>query len=204
MMHWVDALGYAAAISTFVTFWMRTMIPLRIVGIAANCLFISYGYLDELYPVLFLHLMLLPLNLFRLRQMQRLVSKVKDASAGTMSFDWLKSFMTMNFYRNGEVLFRKGDVARDMYFTVSGRFRIPELGLEIGPGEVIGEIGIVTRENRRTQTFECIADGEALSISYDQVRELYFQNPTFGFYLLRLIGERLSQHVTNLELERAL
>ena len=30
-----------------------------------------------------------------------------------------------------------------------------------------------------------------LTISYDQVRELYFENPEFGFYFLRLVGERL-------------
>jgi CRP/FNR family cyclic AMP-dependent transcriptional regulator len=28
-------------------------------------------------------------------------------------------------------------------------------------------------------------------INYDQVRELYFENPEFGFYFLRLVGERL-------------
>ena len=28
-------------------------------------------------------------------------------------------------------------------------------------------------------------------INYDEVRELYFENPEFGFYFLRLVGERL-------------
>jgi hypothetical protein len=31
------------------------------------------------------------------------------------------------------------------------------------------------------------------------VRELYFQNPEFGFYLLRLTSERLLQEVARLE-----
>jgi CRP-like cAMP-binding protein len=40
-------------------------------------------------------------------------------------------------------------------------------------------------------SFEAIEDGVLLSISYSQVKELYYQNPEFGFYLLRLIGARL-------------
>ena len=40
-------------------------------------------------------------------------------------------------------------------------------------------------DNRRTATLECIEDGNVLSITYEQVEELYYQNPTFGFYFLR-------------------
>jgi hypothetical protein len=198
-MHWVDALGYAAALSTFATFWMRTMIPLRITGIAANFFFIGYGYFGGLFPVFFLHLALLPLNVVRLYQMVQLIRKVKDASSGDLSLEWFKSFMATRQYRKGDVLFRKGDVADEMLLTVSGEFRLVELGLSLGAGEVVGEIGIVTPDNRRTQTIECIADGEVLTISYDRVRELYFQNPKFGFYLLRLIGERLTRNIARLE-----
>jgi hypothetical protein len=38
-----------------------------------------------------------------------------------------------------------------------------------------------------------------LTITYDKVQELYFQNPTFGFYFLRLTTERLLQNVARLE-----
>ena len=61
--------GYVAAVLVFMTFYMKTMVPLRIVGICSNCAFIMYGYLDGLYPVLILHLILLPLNSLRLREM---------------------------------------------------------------------------------------------------------------------------------------
>ena len=40
-----------------------------------------------------------------------------------------------------------------------------------------------------------------LTITYDKVGELYFQNPTFGFYFLRLTSERLLQNVKRLERE---
>jgi CRP/FNR family transcriptional regulator, cyclic AMP receptor protein len=76
---------------------------------------------------------------------------------------------------------------------------LSELGTVIGPGNVIGELGIISAQNRRTQTVECIENGQALTIGYDQVRQLYFQNPKFGFYLLRLIGERLTRDIARLE-----
>jgi len=58
-------------------------------------------------------------------------------------------------------------------------------------------------ENRRTQTLECIEGGEILTIRYDDLRQLYFQNPEFGFYFLRLTSERLFQNVAALEREVA-
>lgn len=67
--HAVDLLGFAACAATFLTFAQRRMWPMRISAIAANLFFIGYGALDLLYPVLFLHLVLLPLNVVRLVQL---------------------------------------------------------------------------------------------------------------------------------------
>ncbi len=38
-----------------------------------------------------------------------------------------------------------------------------------------------------------------IPLTYDKVQQLYFQNPTFGFYLLRLTTERLLQNLARLE-----
>jgi CRP-like cAMP-binding protein len=46
---------------------------------------------------------------------------------------------------------------------------------------------------------ECVETGIVLTITYDTVQQLYFQNPTFGFYLLRLTTERLLQNLARLE-----
>ena len=72
-MLWVELLGYAASLAVLLTFCMSTMIPLRILALASNVLFILYGYFDNLQPVLLLHATLLPVNLYRLFQFQRLV-----------------------------------------------------------------------------------------------------------------------------------
>ena len=58
-----DAMGYIAALLVFTTFWMKTMVPLRLAGIGSNVFFIAYGGMLVAYPVLILHVCLLPLNL---------------------------------------------------------------------------------------------------------------------------------------------
>ena len=61
-----DLLGYAASCAVLATFLMRTMVPLRIVAILSNVLFVAFGYIQHIYPVLFLHVVLLPINAWRL------------------------------------------------------------------------------------------------------------------------------------------
>jgi len=194
-----EGLGYIGAALTIATYSMRNMIPLRAVGIVANCIFIVYGVLTSSYPQLLLHSVLLPLNSFRLFQMMRLVTKVKVASEGDLSMDWVKSFTTSRHYVSGATIFAKGDVADAMFFPVSGSYRLVEMAIDIGPGDIVGEIGLVSPGNARTQTFQCMQAGEMLVVSYAQIEQLYFQNPKFGFFFLRLITKRLLENQSKLE-----
>jgi CRP/FNR family cyclic AMP-dependent transcriptional regulator len=198
-MHWAELLGYVAAACTICTYSMRTMIPLRVMGIAANCMFIVYGFFGAVYPTLVLHLILLPLNSTRLYQMIELVRKGREAAHGDLSIDWLKPFMTKRGYRKGDSVFRQGDAANEMFFTVTGRFRLLESDIELEPGQVVGELGLLAPNHQRTQSLECVEDGEVQTITYDQVKQLYFQNPKFGFYFLRLTTGRLFENLAQLE-----
>ncbi len=65
-MSMVEINGYAAALAVLATFLMTTMIPLRVLALASNVLFVSYGYFNEILPVLVLHAILFPVNLHRL------------------------------------------------------------------------------------------------------------------------------------------
>ena len=67
-MSGVEALGFVAAGLVFATFCMKRLVPLRAVAISSNLAFILYGYSAGLKPVLVLHLVLLPVNVFRLLQ----------------------------------------------------------------------------------------------------------------------------------------
>ncbi len=148
-----------------------------------------------------MQLLLLPINGYRLREMIQLTRRVSQASRGD-AMTWLQPFMRRRRYRRGDVLFAKGDIANEMFFAVSGRYRVTGLGVDLQQGEVFGELGLLAPDHLRTQTVECVEDGDLLVISYPQVKELYYQNPEFGFYFLRLVAGRL---FTNLEgLERRL
>ena len=88
-MHWYDLLGYLGSVLMFSTFYMKTMIPLRLVGIAANVSMIVYTAAAGIYPVLILQACLLPLNVLRLVQMRRLIDRVAEASTKDFKLDAL-------------------------------------------------------------------------------------------------------------------
>lgn len=197
-----DAFGYLGALLVITTYSMRTMVPLRIAGICSNVAMIAYGFFLPAYPVLFLHLILLPLNTWRLREMLDLIREVSAAAKGDLSMDWLKPFMDKKKLKPGQILFRRGDVADEMFFVISGRLRLRELGVDILPGALVGELGLLAPERKRTQTLECVEKTELQRISYERLEQLYFQNPHFGVYFLRLTTARLFEN--NAKLERKL
>ncbi len=198
-----ESLGYAAALLVLLTFSMRTMVHLRAVGIASNVFFVAYGTMSGAYPIMLLHCILLPLNSLRLYQILALLRQAESASRDGVDIDWLKSIAAPRTIKAGETLFRKGDLADRMAFIVSGRFQVAGLGIDIGKGELAGELGLLAPTKTRTQTIECVTEGQVLEITYEQVKLLYFQSPKFGFYLLGLAGNRLFRDIERLEQEVA-
>jgi CRP/FNR family transcriptional regulator, cyclic AMP receptor protein len=73
------------------------------------------------------------------------------------------------------------------------------IGIDVLPGAVVGELGLLAPNQQRTQTLECVEDAEVMQISYDRIKGLYFENPSFGFYFLRLTSARLFQNIGKLE-----
>lgn len=202
-MDLATGIGYCASLLVFLTFATRTMVPLRMLGIASNVFFIGYGYLDAALPILLLHVILLPLNSFRLYQMLNLEKQVANAAKGDLNLNWLKPFASRRHIKAGDVLFRKDDPADGMAFLLSGRFRIDALDVELGAGQVVGEMGLISPRHTRTQTIVCIEAGDILEIGYAQVRQLYFQNPRFGFFFLELTTRRLFENIVTLEQQLA-
>jgi CRP-like cAMP-binding protein len=194
-----NMLALTGAIFFVATLMVRTIVPLRVIGIISNVFFIAYGALAGSASTFFLYLLSLPINAIRLRQMLSLVRKARVSAQGDLSMDWLRPFMNPRKYRKGDVLFHKGDAAKEMFLTVTGKFLVTEINVELPPGRMMGELGFVDPKNRRTQTVECIEDGDVMTITYEKLLELYFQNPEFGYYLLRLTTERLMQNIARLE-----
>jgi CRP-like cAMP-binding protein len=200
MSHFAEhAGGLFASIFVVATYTMRTMIPLRVFGILTNIILIASSIPTHNYPTMILHAVLLPLNAYRLHQMLQLLRDVKKSVNSDLSMEWLKPFMEERKCKVGEVLFYKDEKAEDMFYIVSGRYRLVESGIELPVGAIVGELGMLSPSNARTQTLECIESGVVLSVSYSQVEELYVQNPEFGFYFLRLASARLFQNISTLE-----
>ncbi|KQT45491.1 cyclic nucleotide-binding protein [Methylobacterium sp. Leaf456] len=192
-MNWIEAIGYLGTGLTIASTAMSTMIPLRIVALGASCAVLTYGFLIGSAPVVLTAMIPIPFNAWRLYQMIRLVRDTERAASGDLLLDWLKPFGTSRRFRAGEVLFLQGDPATEMYLIESGRFRIAEHGLDVKPGAIVGELGMLSPGNRRTGSLACVEAGSALCLSYSEVKQLYYQNPEFGFYFLKLTSERLFQ-----------
>jgi CRP-like cAMP-binding protein len=178
---------------------MKTMIPLRVFSILLNLVLIATAVPARNYLVIVVQCVVLVLNAYRLHQMLQLIRDVRKSVNSDLSMDWLKPFMTERPYKAGEIIFYKDEKAEDMLYIVSGRFRLVESGIELPVGAIVGELGMLSPSNMRTQTLECIADGLILSVSYSKVEELYVQNPAFGFYFLRLASARLFENIDKLE-----
>jgi len=188
-----------ASVFVVATYTMRTMIPLRVFGILTNVVLIVSSIPTHNYPTGGLHAVLLVLNSYRLHQMLQLVRDVKRSVNSDLSMEWLKPFMTERKCAPGDVLFYKDEKAEDMLYIVSGRFRLVESGIELPVGAIVGELGMLSPSNVRTQSLECVEAGVILSVSYSKVEELYVQNPAFGFYFLRLASARLFENIDKLE-----
>ncbi len=194
-----NVLGVIGAIFHVASMSMKTVIPLRITGILSALFLLGAGILSRSIPAMVLYALLLPVHSIRLYQMLELIKKVRAAANSDLSLNWLRPYMKKRRYRKGDILFRKGDLADEMFLVGKGKYWVPELDIEIRPGQIFGELGLLTSGYYRTQSVECIESGHVMTMPYDEVRALYFENPEFGFYFLRLSSERLLQSVAHAE-----
>jgi hypothetical protein len=187
------------AIFFVATLLTQTMVPLRVANMIGCAFFAAFGALTGAVTTFLLYFLLVPINAFRLRQMLALVKKARSATQGNTSMEWLKPFMTERKFRKGDILMKKGDAADEMFLTVTGKFLVTEFNVELPPGRLMGELGFLTPNNRRTATIECIEAGHVLTITYEKLLEIYFQNPQFGYYFLVLTSQRLLENNERLE-----
>jgi len=189
--HYAELVGVAAAAASLYAAHAKTIIPLRVAAIVANILAMAYSLLHGTYPTFVLNAALLPLNAWRLHEMLGLIRQIDAAIKGDMNVDWLLKYMRPKHFKAGDIMMQRGEHATEAFYVVAGEVEIVEINKTRGPGNLLGEIGLFTPDGRRTMTARCKTDVRAATIAYDQIKELYFQNPQFGFRLLHLIVARL-------------
>ena len=189
-MAYGDIIGYLASALVFATFYVRTMMPLRMLAIASNIAFIAYAASEGLTPVLVLHSVLLPVNLARLFEIKKLLAFTRSAPARDESIEAMLPFMRQSTIRKGEYLFKKGDHAGHMYYLMEGTLQLIEIDRTVSKGAIIGEIGMFSPSRERTATAVAATDCRLLSVDDSTLYQAYYQNPKLGFYLISLIAGR--------------
>jgi len=194
-----ETLGLLGVGFCVASFAVKSMIPLRALSIGGNVCFIGYGIVESLLPSLVLNAVLLPMNVLRLREITRLSQEITRATRESPISQWLLPHMHRRPFKAGEILFRKGDPANKLIYIASGAVRMEEIGERVGPGELIGEIGLFSPAKRRTQTLVCETDGVSYEMTEEMIFRLYYQNPKLGFYLMRLVVQRLLRDVQRID-----
>jgi CRP/FNR family transcriptional regulator, cyclic AMP receptor protein len=207
-LSWTALVAYAGAvlgISLRVAgAFVRTMIPLRWLAVGSNVGLLVFGAMYPSYTTLAVAAVLLPIDLYRVREITLLSRKVSAAeAAGDLSGVWLRPYMKSRKYRAGQVLFHRGDRADRLYLLVEGRLELADIGREIEPGRIFGEIALFSPSNQRTHTVRCVTDCSVLDIEKSTVKQLYHEDPAFGFHLITLVAARLSEDVERVQAQHA-
>jgi CRP/FNR family transcriptional regulator, cyclic AMP receptor protein len=67
----IEAIGYCGTLATVATYSMRSIVPLRVAGIASSLFFITYAAIMGIWPMLLTEFVILPINCLRLVQVLR-------------------------------------------------------------------------------------------------------------------------------------
>jgi CRP/FNR family cyclic AMP-dependent transcriptional regulator len=186
----VVSFAWAEALTSIGATFTKRMIPLRKIAMLNNLLGVLVGTVAGSAPTAIKHIIGLPLNAARMREMNRLIANVRHAHETDLNVEWLKPFMHPRRIKAGHILFRKGDDADEAFLLTEGKIELPEVSVVLTPGKLFGEMALFTGEGKRTASAICLSDVRLLTITYEQFEQLYFQNPEFGLYLVRLIVRR--------------
>jgi CRP/FNR family transcriptional regulator/CRP/FNR family cyclic AMP-dependent transcriptional regulator len=101
-------------------------------------------------------------------------------------------------FRAGDHLLGQGEEPRVMYVLLRGKIRITyddrhghsRTLAELGPGQVVGEIGVLSHLPR-TASAVALEETEALELNAETVAQTFLRHPKVWSALLQLAGSRL-------------
>ncbi len=189
------AFGFMGAGLMVASYLMHSMLPLRLVALAANVFLVIYAVQTGSWPTVALYVAMIPINLKKVLQIRKLIHAVEHAKSDSPVGEWLLPHMTRRQAMAGDTLWSKGDVATEMVYVETGRLRLVEQGATLGIGSLVGEIGLFAPDNRRTGTIRCDTDCTLYTLSADAMAQLYYLNPKLGFHVMRLVVARLLHDV---------
>ncbi|MEY8099381.1 cyclic nucleotide-binding domain-containing protein [Falsihalocynthiibacter sp. S25ZX9] len=194
----VELIGFAASALVFLTFCMQTLLALRLIAAASNILFIIYAVVAGLTPILVLHGLLFPINIWRLQQQLMLRRRIANTFSHPPEINILMPFMTFEKFEAGSQIFSKGDLADRLYVIIDGEVRVEGVEQTIKTGEIFGEIGLFSGEGLRTGTVSAVGQVETSWINRTTVMKVFEDHPDFALALTMLITSRLIENQTTL------
>lgn len=97
----------------------------------------------------------------------------------------------------GEVLFRRGDAANEMYVVLEGQVDVSldgRLVESLPPGSILGEMGIVDHSPRSADAVAA-SDAKIEVIDRDWFCTLIKRAPQFGLHVMSVMAARLRRHM---------
>ena len=189
-MEIVSIFGWIATGLVLSSFYLKTMMPLRIVAMCSNVMFIIYAVLSDAPPILVLHCLLFPLNLWRLIEAHNLRHKFAEALQVEMSPALLLPFMQKCTSHQGHAIFQKGDNADKVYLVLRGKIWLEDSEHPLAEGQLFGLLGVFSNERRHSDSASCLTEVEYGVVASEKFLELVNQEPRFENYVLRTIVQR--------------
>jgi hypothetical protein len=197
MMESMMFLGAIAVCLTLVTVFLQTLSNLRLAAMAAAIATIAAGYAAGVAWLSIGAGLVLLVNLWRYIEAR---AKLKRLASDAAPFPTsLFTFFNRETLAPGQILFKRGDEATEMYLILEGEIEILEPGKTLVPGAVLGEVALVVPTHKRTATARAKTTVKLARMTKRDMELTALQNPTFGFELLKLVARRLSGDVERLE-----
>ncbi len=191
--------GYVASFLVFAAFYMRTMVPLRILAIGSNVAFLAYAIPLHLWPIAVLHGLLLPLNCQRLLQIRRLLKRISTLTKTPPDMAAIFANANIQQVPAGSTVFKRGDAADCAYYIHSGTVHFPEIDAQLGAGAVFGEMGLFSNDQTRTASAQSLTACELYRIDHQALVVALYQNTALAIGLLKLVMSRMLQNLLRLE-----
>ena len=139
------AIGMLGGVFYLASHYMKAMVPLRVLALASSVLVLIYSVLHTHFditelivlPEFILNVILLPINLKRLGEINRLTKQIEQATVESPVTEWLLPHMHLRKHKAGEVLFRKGDLADEIVYVATGKLKLQGIDHFLGPGELM-------------------------------------------------------------------
>ena len=189
----IDAIGWLAALLAAATFATQSMIPLRLVVLGSSLCFAIYAFMLQLWPLLAINLVLIPLNAYRIWQilaLRRIVTHV-TADLGEPDYSVTMAYGRKRAIPAGSVIFEKGDQVDSLYYLAEGSVEVEGANVTLSAGKIFGEMAFFTGTETRTATVRSVEDSVVYELDRRRFSRLQYEDPNFGMAVMSTITKRL-------------